>query len=326
MGGGPALEKRATRDENAPPAILFMTWGSSMPTMSRPPRDTTTAEEARRTGGMVRRALCAAAMLGASAPADWSSADDLLRLERGGMPIVISAPHGGALEIPGGMPRKGEGLERRPGGFVVARDGGTEELAILVADAIERRVGRRPWLVVNRAHRRFMDPNRRPEEATEDAAGEAVYRRYHDFLAEACTTMRERWGTGLVVDIHGQGSDAATVFRGTGNGLSTTMLARRFGPRAVVGAGSLVGELRQRGVVVHPGPLDGPEQPGFTGGYITRHYGAAGGFDVSAVQLEFGASYRGREARAGVAEVVADAIVAHASAFLGLPPPAADAP
>ncbi len=243
--------------------------------------------------------------------------DDLLRLEPGGLPLVISAPHGGALEIPGSAPRRGEGLERKPGGFVIARDGGTEELAALVADALERRLGARPWLVVNRAHRRFMDPNRRPEEAFEDEAAGAVYRRYHDFLTDACTTMRARHGTGLVIDFHGQGSAAGTVFRGTGNGLSTALLVRRFGPRAVVGAESLFGELRQRGVVVHPGPLDGVEQAGFTGGYITKHYGAAGGFDVAAVQLEFGASYRAAPVRGDVAEVVADAITAHAVTFLG---------
>jgi len=247
----------------------------------------------------------------------------LLRIERGALPIVISAPHGGALEIPGSTPRTGDGLERKPGGFVVARDGGTEELAGLVADCIEQRLGKRPWLVVNRAHRRYMDPNRRPEEAFEDAAAEAVYRRYHGALTEACTTMRQRHGTGLVVDFHGQGSAAGTVFRGTGNGVSTALLLRRHGPRAVFGAESLCGELKSRGVLVHPGPLDGPEQPGYTGGFITRHYGSAGGFDVAAVQLEFGAEYRAAAAREGVAEVVADAIVAHAVTFLGVRRPEA---
>jgi len=253
-----------------------------------------------------------------AAPTVAQEPNDLLGIERGDLPIAISAPHGGTRAIPGSTPRVGEGLERRPGGFVVARDGGTEELAGLVADAIGRRVGARPWLVVNRAHRRFMDPNRRPEEAYEDPAAEAVYRRYHGALEDACTTMRQRHGTGLVVDFHGQGSAAGTVFRGTGNGQSTELLLRRFGPRAVSGADSLGGALRQRGVVVHPGPLDGREQAGFTGGYITRHYGATGGFDVAAVQLEFGAEYRSAAAREGVAEVVADAIVAHAVAFLGV--------
>jgi N-formylglutamate amidohydrolase len=258
----------------------------------------------------------AAAVLGSGAP-DSAVPAELLRLERGELPIVISAPHGGTRDIPGSAPRRGAGLERRPGGFVVARDGGTEELAGLVAAALAERLGARPWVVVNRAHRRFMDPNRRPEEAFEDAAAERVYRRYHAFLTEACTTMRQRHGAGLVIDFHGQGSAAGTVFRGTGNGLSTESLVRRFGPRAVVGAESLGGELRQRGVLVHPGPLDGPEQAGFTGGFITKHYGAAGGFDVAAVQLEFGASYRKEEARDGVAAVVADAIAAHAVNFLG---------
>jgi len=243
---------------------------------------------------------------------------ELVRIERGELPIAISAPHGGTHDIPGSTPRQGAGLERKPGGFVVARDGGTEELAGLVADCIERRLGKRPWLVVNRAHRRYMDPNRRPDEAYEDAAAEAVYARYHGALVTACTTMRRLHGTGLVVDFHGQGSAAGTVFRGTGNGVSTELLLRRHGPRAVFGAESLCGELKRRGVLVHPGPLDGPEQPGYTGGYITRHYGAAGGFDVAAVQLEFGAEYRAAEAREGMAEVVADALVAHAVTFLGV--------
>src|SRR6188768_4098694 len=47
----------------------------------------------------------------------------------GELPIIVSAPHGGALEVPDVPPRKGEGLEKGPSGYFTGRDVGTEELA-----------------------------------------------------------------------------------------------------------------------------------------------------------------------------------------------------
>jgi len=188
----------------------------------------------------------------------------LVVVQRGELPIILSAPHGGQESVPGAEPRKGEGLERKPGGFVTARDTVTEELAQEVADAVALRFGKPPYSVVSKAHRKYLDPNRAPAAAYEGDAAQAVYDAYHAALEDACREVQARFHTGLLLDLHGQGSAKDTVFRGTKNGATVAALRQRFGEAAHTGEAGLWGQLKRRGWTVHPDPFDGREQPGFT--------------------------------------------------------------
>ena len=197
----------------------------------------------------------------------------------GELPIILSAPHGGGRELQGVPERKGEGMEAGGAGFFTGRDSGTEELTHAVADAIERQFGRRPYIVMSRAHRRFLDPNRPADIAYEDARVKPIYDHYHATLAEYCNQVTERFHSGILLDIHGQGSQRNTVFRGTKNGLTVSNLRDRFGELAHSGPKSLFGLLQARGWTVHPADLTGEdligkEQAGFTGGYIVQTYGS----------------------------------------------------
>jgi len=238
------------------------------------------------------------------------------------MPIVLSAPHGGAKDIPGAEPRRGEGLEKKPGGFVVARDGGTEELAAAVSAVLEKRTGKKPYSVVAKSHRKFLDPNREPAAAYECDAAKQVYEAYHGALADSCRDVHNRFRSGLLIDLHGQGTAKDTVFRGTQNGTTVARLRERFGEEAHVGPHSLCGLLKTRGWKVHPDPHDGKEQAGFTGGYIVRRYGGPD-FALDAIQLEFGGDYRAAASHDKTAEVLADAALDYAARYLAwkAPPP-----
>lgn len=239
-----------------------------------------------------------------------------LTIQPGAAPIIVSAPHGGALDLPGAPLRQGVGLERKPGAFVIARDTGTEELAPLVRAAVARRLGAEPTLVASRVHRKYLDPNRPLEQGAEHPRSRAVHEAYHAALAEACNQAREKHGGGLLLDLHGQGSRRDTVFRGTANGATVKLLRQRFGEPAHHGPGSLFGSLQARGWTVHPNPLSGPEQPGFTGGHIVRTYGGDGAFGFDAIQLEFGGDYRAAVNRQRVANELADAVADYAAAYL----------
>ncbi len=247
----------------------------------------------------------------------------LVVTQRGELPIILSAPHGGNEPVPGAEPRKGEGLERKPGGFVTARDTGTEELAHEVADAVALRFGTPPYFVVSKAHRKYLDPNRAPAAAYECDAAKAVYDAYHAALEDACREVQARFHTGLLLDLHGQGSAKDTVFRGTKNGATVAALRQRFGDAAHTGEAGLWGQLKRRGWTVHPDPFDGREQPGFTGGYIVQRYGRQADFGIDAIQLEFGASYRSAARRPATATVLADALADYAVRYLNcqLPEP-----
>lgn len=239
-----------------------------------------------------------------------------IRVQKGKLPIIISAPHGGTREIPEVEARKGEGMEKGASGFFTGRDVGTEQLALAVAAEVKKKFGREPWYVISRVHRKYIDFNRPAEIGFEDPDARPVYEHYHGSIAEACREIAEEHRCGLLIDIHGQGSSRSTVFRGTRNGKTTELLQQRFGKSAQTGEQSLFGLLASRGWKVNPNPFDGKEQAGFTGGFIVGTYGSHQQTAIDAVQLEFGADYTNQEARQKTAAVLADALAAYAEKYL----------
>ena len=96
-------------------------------------------------------------VVGGMAPAHETAIDPaLLMVQSGDCPIVISAPHGGSKPIPGVPPRHGKDARK----FVTVRDDGTEVLAHLLADRLEKKLGRKPHLGVAYFHRKCVDVNR----------------------------------------------------------------------------------------------------------------------------------------------------------------------
>jgi hypothetical protein len=125
--------------------------------------------------------------------------------------------------------------------------------------------------------------------------------------------VQKRFGRGLVLDIHGQGSARDTVFRGTQNGRTDAMLVKLFGEKVHAGPQSLAGLIAARGINIQPTDAS-REKEGLTGGYIVVAYGRREG--IGAVQLEFGADFRAKENIASVAEKLADGIVDFAKLYL----------
>ncbi|MBL8819284.1 MAG: N-formylglutamate amidohydrolase [Planctomyces sp.] len=235
--------------------------------------------------------------------------EEYLRIQRGELPIVISAPHGGTKLVPEVPERKGEGLPTGSSGFFTGRDGGTEELALEVAKQLEQRMNGKPWYVISQVHRKYVDFNRPAEIAVEHERTRVIYDAYHSALKEACRTVRQTNDFGLLVDIHGQGSSSVTVYRGTKNGLTVTRLREHFSEEAHSGPNSFFGLLKNEGWTVFPDPLEGKEQAGFTGGYIVQTYGSHRGNGLEAIQLEFGSRYRTESARVRTAEQLVNVIV-----------------
>jgi N-formylglutamate amidohydrolase/putative intracellular protease/amidase len=232
----------------------------------------------------------------------------LIDVQRGELPIIISAPHGGHLSIADVAARKGQALPAKASKFVVLQDYGTADVARRLAAELEMRFGRKPYLVVSRAHRRYLDPNRPSREAFEDPRVAKVYERYHGALDEFCREVSEQHQSGLLIDLHGQGLAADKVFRGTQNGRTVSLLQQRFGEDAHTGDKSLFGLLKARGWTVHPQPFDQQEQPGYNGGYIVRTYGSHQSYATDSIQIELGRQYREVGARRKTASQLADAV------------------
>ena len=229
--------------------------------------------------------------------------------QEGRLPIILSAPHGGTAEVPGVAPRKGDGLATGGAGFAAVRDGNTEELAYALSAAIEKATGKKPYLVAARFHRRYIDANRPPDIAYEDAKAKPVYDAYRGQLADYCRAVKKTYGKGLLLDLHGQASHKDEVVRGTQNGKTVKLLVGRYGEKAHTGPKSFFGLLAAHGFKVNPADGTGKEVAGLNGGHIVQTYGSEA-YGMDAIQLEFGSDYRTKAAvgttAAGVAAAVAD--------------------
>jgi len=266
------------------------------------------------------RAILAALAVVTAGLASASAADaaPLVTVVEGTLPIVLSAPHGGRAAIPGVPVRTGTGARN----FVTDRDTATDVLTEKTAAALEKALGGRPYLVIARFDRKYIDANRAPADAYESPAAQPVYDAYHGALSNACRAVRARWGRGLLIDVHGQSKETNTIFRGTMNGRTVGPLLERFGDRALSGPDSLHGRLAALGYTVSPpaGASRGREVH-YTGGEVIRAHGAAAPHGLDAIMVEFGRTFRATRVLDRTAGDFATAIAAFARAFL----PAADA-
>ena len=241
------------------------------------------------------------------------AATDFISIQKGDLPIILSAPHGGLQPIPGVPERAGEGLKKGGAGFFAGRDENTELLAAAIARALESRLGKKPYFVIAKMHRKFVDANRPPEIAVEHPRAREVYDAYRGALAQFCDEVHARFGRGLLIDVHGQASARDTVFRGTHNGTTDAMLAKLAGEKIHAGPQSLAGLLNARGIAMKPADTS-PETAGFTGGHIVQTYGKHEG--IGAVQCEFGMDFREKKAISAAAEKVADGVADFAKLYL----------
>lgn len=242
-------------------------------------------------------------------------ASDLVTSEEGKFPVILSAPHGGTKDVPGVAPRKGTGLPTGGSGFFAGRDGGTEELAHAISDAIEKKTGKKPYLVAAKFHRKYIDANRPPEIAYEEPGAKPTYDAYRGTLAAYCREVKKTYGRGLLLDIHGQGRMKDTVIRGTRDGKTVGLLIQRYGDKAHTGPESFFGLLRANGAKVYPENLADKDYESLSGGDIVHTYGS-GEYGIDAIQLEFGADHREAKNQKDTATTVAAAVEKFAKLYL----------
>lgn len=209
------------------------------------------------------------------------SSDDLVTWQEGSVGIILSAPHGGGVRI--------SGSKDRTSGETV-KDLNTAEVALLTAQRLTELAGGKPYVVVAQFSRKDADANRAPAEAYENSAAKRHYDAYHRALRAAVDACRERFGTALLIDIHGQAKEPEAVVRGTRNGASLTRMIRDHGVASVTGSSSLFGSLKKAGYRIIPDPKEGElgDETFFNGGFIVDHYGSHQADGVDAIQVEIG--------------------------------------
>jgi N-formylglutamate amidohydrolase len=231
--------------------------------------------------------------------------NQLITFQAGDLPIILTAPHGGKMPIPGVLPRTGKGVEL----FRATADSNTAKLTENLADAIEAKVGKRPFVIIALFHRKYLDANRRPRDAFESEDAEVFHTAYHKAISDARSEVARRWGQGLLLDIHGQAAEPMTIFRGTQNGKTATHLINRFGRGALEGESSLFGLIARQEIQVVPAVGSAAkEHADYDGGYTVITHGSGSGSTIDAIQLELGSELRAPKASKEVADKLADAI------------------
>jgi len=238
-------------------------------------------------------------------------AERLLTLT-GNLPLVLVAPHGGREAIPGIGIRQGNGVPQ----FKTGRDHNTAELAEAIALKLGQMSGAKPFLVIARFDRKYIDVNRPSIEAYEALEAQPYYAAFHSAVDEACRQIRQVWGRGLLLDIHGQAAEANVIFRGTRHGKSVTDLVRRFGRQALTGPHSILGQLALRGYKILPDASVNDRESRYSGGHTVQTYGSHGATGIDAIQLEFGTRLRARDNVDRTATDVAAAIRVFAKEYL----------
>ncbi len=230
--------------------------------------------------------LIACAVL-ASARAGEFGAKKLVEYLPGDLPLILCAPHGGALK-PASIPDRAYG--------VTGGDAYTQELTRLVAAEIEKLGGHRPHLVLSHLHRIKLDPNREVKEAAQgnpDAV--QAWKEYHTFIEKAREAAVKQHGIAFLIDMHGQSHKGERVELGYMHAPkelsqatevvnsaefiakgSLALLVQKSGlsyTEVLHGPRSMGALLATRGYRSTPSPqMPVPDEPYFKGGYtVARH-------------------------------------------------------
>lgn len=233
--------------------------------------------------------------------------DKFTHYQRGDLPIIISAPHGGKKEIPG--------VSDRVSGVTVL-DSHTREVALALNDELIKKFGKRPYLVVADFTRKHVDANRPSGEAYENSAAGTIYDFYHGRVREFVDEIKSKFkDKSILLDIHGQAASSTTIFRGTRNSKTVKKLIERAGINGFIGPTSVLGYLANKGYTVEPRDATTRENPHFVGGFIVENYGSHNDNGIDAIQMELGLALRSTNANRFIKDL-ADAIKIYYDAHL----------
>lgn len=225
-------------------------------------------------------------------PADPAS-PPLITVLTGTLPIIITAPHGGLVRVPGST--------GRTGGEQVT-DVNTAEVALLIAQRLAAQFeGQQPSVIIAQFSRKDADANRDPVEAYENDAARVHYDAFHAAVRSAVDRIvKDTSGKiipdarGLLLDIHGQIRVPEAIIRGTQDGRTVSRVISRAGIESVTGPRSVFGLLKAAGNTVLPSlkPAASKDEQLderiFDGGYIVGTYGSHRPDGIDAIQIEIG--------------------------------------
>lgn len=227
--------------------------------------------------------------------------NDYVEYHAGDTPLIIGAPHGGAL-TPSEIPDRTYGT--------TVTDSKTKETALAVRDAVFAATGRYPHVIISNLKRTKLDPNREIVEAAQgNQWAEQAWYEYQGFIDTAKDSVTARHGKGMFLDIHGHGHAIQRLELGylmsssnlqktdsELNGYESSSSIRSLSLQSPLsfaqllrGSTSMGAMFEAEGISSVPSvsqPDPGAGNVYFSGGYCTARHGSRDGGTIDAVQIE----------------------------------------
>ncbi len=209
---GRTLELTATpRDQNGNPISATLTWVSSAPSVATVSAfgvvtgvsagSVTVQASAGAVNGSV--AITVTAVPTYVAGQSYFGRNNYVEYVAGNAPVILSAPHGGAL-TPASIPDRTAAA--CGGAATIVTDVNTAELVRAMQQRFFAKFGTYPHIVISHLSRRKLDPNRtQPEAACGNADATVALDDWHAFIETAKATVLRSSGKGWYMDMHGHG-------------------------------------------------------------------------------------------------------------------------
>jgi hypothetical protein len=185
------------------------------------------------TGGAVMSAAMGGGISETCAALYNPNVTELVQFIKGDLPLLICVPYGGN-ELVFGIPAR-TNIARPVPNFTFAGVVWTYEIAMSISRTIERLSGgKKPYMVLNLAHRRYLDVNREDSDAYEVTLNAPrIYWEYHDAIREFVNQMNILYDNPFLLEISGHNDMADLIIRRTLNGKSVSKMVQRVGENKI---------------------------------------------------------------------------------------------
>jgi len=229
----------------------------------------------------------------------FANTDELINFAKGTIPILITAPHGGSEQPVGVDPRIGTDMDGNTvESFNIVKDSWTKDIAEDIHTKYQEKYGGIPYIVTAKFHRKYIDANRPVHQAFESESARIHYDNYHSKITEYIKDIKQKFGQGILLDIHGQAQKPNEIIRGTRNGISVHNLVSSYGWDAIVGNNGFFGLLEDQGFTVEPSNQNIPTstlptpEGSLSGGTTVKFNGSHNLLGLDAIQFEIGSDIR----------------------------------
>lgn len=187
-------------------------------------------------------------------------------------------------------------------------------------------LGKKPYLLMNNIHRKYLDLNRSISEGTSDKLSKYYWNHFHDKLSAVIQECKNKYGTCLLLDVHGNIKTHNLIELGYGIGMksieklefkksSLDYLKNYYSLKSLIIGKRSLGNYLDDFLDTAPGPIlynshliktKAKDKFYYNGGYVTRNYSE--NYQIDAIQIEISRDLRYPDKIDFISEILAKGI------------------